>query len=44
MLPIFVSSLVLNDGTFVGDAAKNKKESEQLAARSAILSILGEFH
>ncbi|KAI3462604.1 hypothetical protein Pfo_019267 [Paulownia fortunei] len=40
MLPIFVSSLVLNGVTFVGDAGKNKKEAEQFAARSAILSIL----
>ncbi|XP_011097127.1 double-stranded RNA-binding protein 4 isoform X1 [Sesamum indicum] len=40
MLPIFVSSLVLNGVTYVGEAGKNKKEAEQFAARSAILSIL----
>ncbi|KAK4426554.1 Double-stranded RNA-binding protein 4 [Sesamum alatum] len=40
MLPIFVSSLSLNGVTYFGDAGKNKKEAEQFAARSAILSIL----
>ncbi|KAL8528919.1 hypothetical protein ACS0TY_006406 [Phlomoides rotata] len=40
-LPTFVSSLVLNGVTYVGDAGKSKKEAEQFAARSAILSILG---
>ncbi|KZV48917.1 hypothetical protein F511_09705, partial [Dorcoceras hygrometricum] len=39
-LPIFVSSLLLNGVTFTGDAARSKKEAEQFAARSAILSIL----
>ncbi|XP_075501412.1 uncharacterized protein LOC142539683 isoform X2 [Primulina tabacum] len=39
-VPIFVSSLQLNGVTFSGDAARTKKEAEQLAARSAILSIL----
>ncbi|KAG8384163.1 hypothetical protein BUALT_Bualt04G0089600 [Buddleja alternifolia] len=38
---VFVSSLILNGDTFIGYAGKTKKESEQLAARAAILSILG---
>ncbi|KAI3451827.1 hypothetical protein Pfo_008492 [Paulownia fortunei] len=40
VLPIFVSSLILNGITFIGDAGKNKKEAEQFAARAAVLSIL----
>ncbi|GFP78832.1 double-stranded RNA-binding protein 4 [Phtheirospermum japonicum] len=40
-IPMFVSSLQLNDVTYVGQASKNKKEAEQSAARAAILSILG---
>lgn len=43
-LPTFVSSLVLNGVTYVGDAGKSKKEAEQFAARSAILSILGKVY
>lgn len=40
---IFTSSLQLNGVSFTGDAARTKKEAEQFAARSAILSILGFF-
>lgn len=41
LLPIFVSSLVFNGVSYTGDAGRNKKEAEQLAARTVILSILG---
>ncbi|CAJ1970833.1 unnamed protein product [Sphenostylis stenocarpa] len=40
-LPVFISSLVFNGTSYTGDAARNKKDAEQLAARAAILSILG---
>uniref|UniRef100_A0A5B7AKU4 Putative double-stranded RNA-binding protein 4 isoform X3 n=2 Tax=Davidia involucrata TaxID=16924 RepID=A0A5B7AKU4_DAVIN len=42
LLPVFVSSLVFNGVTYTGDAGRNKKEAEQLAARAVILSILGD--
>lgn len=41
LLPVFISSLVFNGVTYTGNAGRNKKEAEQLAARSVILSILG---
>ncbi|GMP27495.1 hypothetical protein CsSME_00003458 [Camellia sinensis var. sinensis] len=41
LLPVFVSSLVFDGVTYTGEAGKNKKEAEQLAARAVILSILG---
>ncbi|KAK7300700.1 hypothetical protein RJT34_11548 [Clitoria ternatea] len=41
LLPVFVSSLIFNGTSYTGDAARNKKDAEQLAARAAILSILG---
>lgn len=41
LLPIFVSSLVFNGATYRGDIGRTKKEAEQLAARAAILSLLG---
>ena len=41
LLPVFVSSLVFSGVTYTGDAGRNKKEAEQLAARAVILSILG---
>ncbi|KAL8100557.1 uncharacterized protein LOC141683980 isoform X2 [Apium graveolens] len=34
------SSVVLNGKQYVGDGGRNKKESQQLAARAAILSLL----
>ncbi|KAA8530647.1 hypothetical protein F0562_005419 [Nyssa sinensis] len=40
LLPVFVSSLVFNGVTYTGNAGRNKKEAEQLAARAVILSIL----
>lgn len=39
---VFVSSLVLNGTCYKGECGKNKKEAEQLAALSAILSLLGK--
>ncbi|CAN6866448.1 hypothetical protein Bca4012_046803 [Brassica carinata] len=42
MAHVFVSSLVLNGTCYKGECGKNKKEDEQLAALSAILSLLGE--
>ncbi|XP_059652171.1 double-stranded RNA-binding protein 4-like isoform X2 [Cornus florida] len=42
LLPAFVSSCVFNGGTYTGNAGKNKKEAEQLAARTVILSILDD--
>lgn len=40
--PAFVSSLALNGTCYKGEAGKNKKEAEQLAALAAILSLLGK--
>ncbi|XP_059642708.1 double-stranded RNA-binding protein 4-like isoform X1 [Cornus florida] len=42
LLPAFVSSSVFNGGTYTGNTGKNKKEAEQLAARTVILSILDD--
>ncbi|KAK9277927.1 hypothetical protein L1049_027484 [Liquidambar formosana] len=39
--PVFVSSLVFGGKTYTGDTCKSKKEAEQLAARTAIQSLLG---
>ncbi|XP_050230561.1 double-stranded RNA-binding protein 4-like [Mercurialis annua] len=41
VLPYFVSSLVFNGVTYTGNAGRNKKEAEQLTARTAIMSLLG---
>ncbi|XP_028102054.1 double-stranded RNA-binding protein 4-like isoform X1 [Camellia sinensis] len=41
LLPPRVSALVFNSVTYTGEAGKNKKEAEQLAARKVVLSILG---
>lgn len=41
LLPVFTSSLAFNGVSYTGGAARNKKEAEQLAARAAILSLLG---
>ncbi|XP_059450411.1 uncharacterized protein LOC132181282 isoform X2 [Corylus avellana] len=41
LLPVFTSSLVFNGVSYTGEAGKNKKEAEQLAARAVILSLLG---
>ena len=40
-LPVFISTLVFDDVSYTGDAGRNKKEAEQLAARTVILSLLG---
>lgn len=37
----FISSLTFNGKQYVGEAGRNKKESQHLAARAVILSILG---
>ena len=37
----FISSLSFNGKLYVGDEGRNKKESQHLAARAVILSILG---
>ncbi|XP_059439005.1 double-stranded RNA-binding protein 4-like [Corylus avellana] len=39
--PVFTSSLLFNGVSYIGEAGKNKKEAEQLAARAVILSLLG---
>ncbi|XAR51468.1 hypothetical protein NMG60_11006102 [Bertholletia excelsa] len=39
--PMFVSSLVFNGVTYTGEAARSKREAEQVAARGVIISILG---
>lgn len=39
--PVFVSSLVFDGKNYTGEVAKSKKVAEQLAARSAIQSLLG---
>ncbi|KAL7190779.1 hypothetical protein ACSBR2_022957 [Camellia fascicularis] len=41
LLPVFVSSLIFNGVMYTGEAGRNKKEAEQLAARAVILSVLG---
>ncbi|XP_037496242.1 double-stranded RNA-binding protein 4 isoform X2 [Jatropha curcas] len=41
LFPIFGSTLVFNGVTYTGDTGRTKKEAEQLAARSAILSLMG---
>lgn len=39
--PVFVSSVVFNGQSYIGDPAKSKKEAERMAARAVIESILG---
>ncbi|XP_027337527.1 double-stranded RNA-binding protein 4-like [Abrus precatorius] len=41
-LPLFISTLVFKGTNYTGEAARNKREAEQLAARAAIVSILGD--
>ncbi|KAG6742074.1 hypothetical protein POTOM_055360 [Populus tomentosa] len=41
LLPVFISTLVFDGVSYTGDAGRNKKEAEQLAARAVILSLLG---
>lgn len=40
LLPVFVSSVVFNGKLYVGKKGRNKRESQQLAARAVILSSL----
>lgn len=42
-LPPAFSSVTLNGKQYVGKEGRNKKESQQLAARAAILSLLGTY-
>ncbi|CAN6478731.1 unnamed protein product [Victoria cruziana] len=42
LLPMFVSSVLFNGVTYTGNAARSKKEAEQLAARKVIQTILGQ--
>ncbi|EXB96955.1 Double-stranded RNA-binding protein 4 [Morus notabilis] len=42
LLPVFNYSLVLYGVSYTGGASKNKKEAEQLAAHTIILSLLGD--
>lgn len=42
-LPPAFSSVEFNGKLYVGDEGRNKKESQQLAARAAILSLLGTY-
>lgn len=37
----FTSSLTFNGKEYVGEAGRNKKESQHLAARAVIMSVLG---
>ncbi|KAI5559404.1 hypothetical protein BDE02_17G107700 [Populus trichocarpa] len=41
LLPVFISTLVFDGVSYTGDAGRNKKEAEQLAARAVILSLIG---
>lgn len=43
LVPVFVSSLVLDGKTYTGQIGGSKKEAEQLAAHTAIQSLLGTF-
>lgn len=40
-LPGFISSLYFNGVSYSGEPRRNKKEAEQFAARTTILSLLG---
>lgn len=42
VLPVFKSTSVFNGIHYTGETGKNKKEAEQLAARAAVISILGQ--
>ncbi|KAE8023326.1 hypothetical protein FH972_009035 [Carpinus fangiana] len=42
-LPPFISSLVFNGVSYIGEAGRNKGQAEILAARAVILSLLGSF-
>lgn len=40
-VPIFQSTLVFDGVVYTGNLSRSKKEAEQLAARAAILSLIG---
>jgi dsRNA-specific ribonuclease len=42
-MPSFISSVSFAGNIYTGEAARKKKEAEQRAARSAVISILGNF-
>lgn len=42
LLPVFKSTAVFNGNQYMGETGKNKKEAEQMAARAAVMSILGQ--
>ncbi|KAK7310475.1 hypothetical protein RJT34_08027 [Clitoria ternatea] len=44
LLPVFISSLVFNGTSYIGDIARSKTDAKQSAARAAILSILGNLN
>lgn len=41
--PEFVTSVTFNGRHYVGAKGRSRKESQQLAARAVILSLLGTF-
>lgn len=41
VIPYFVCTMDFNCTSYIGEAARRKKDAEDLAARAAILSILG---
>ncbi|KAH7851525.1 hypothetical protein Vadar_012987 [Vaccinium darrowii] len=40
-LPVFLPIVVFNGAAYTSEVGKNKRDAEQLAARAAILSIIG---
>jgi dsRNA-specific ribonuclease len=42
-ITLFVSSVLFAGNTYTGEAATNKKDAEQKAARAAVKSILGNL-
>ena len=43
VFPYFLSSVDFNGRNYIGNPAKKKRDAEQLAARAAILSLLGNI-
>lgn len=41
LLSVFLSNVAFNGATYTGEVGKSKRDAEQLAARAAILSIIG---
>ncbi|KAJ6936089.1 hypothetical protein NC652_010971 [Populus alba x Populus x berolinensis] len=42
LLPVIVSTLIFNGGSYTGDTGRNKKKAEQLATYTVILSLPGD--